>query len=204
VRIESVDGLENVPADGPAILMMNHIAFVDPLVLVHTTPRDIVPLAKTEAYNYPLVGIFPKIWGVIPVERQGIDRKAVQQALAVLSAGEILLVAPEGTRYDALTAPKEGAAYLASRSGAPIIPVALEHTRGFPTLPFTSRWRAPGAEVHYGRPFRVRAGYRKARGPGLKQVLDESMFVLAGMLPKNRRGEYADLSRATMDTIEWL
>jgi 1-acyl-sn-glycerol-3-phosphate acyltransferase len=204
VRIESVEGLENVPVEGPAILMMNHIAFVDPLVLVHTTPRDIVPLAKTEAYRYPIVGIFPKIWGVIPVERQGIDRQAVQQALAVLSAGEILLVAPEGTRHDALADPKEGAAYLAARSGAPIVPVALKDTRGFPTLPFTPRWREPGANVQYGRPFRVRPEFRRARGPGLRQVLDESMYVLARMLPEMRRGEYADLSRATMDTIEWL
>jgi 1-acyl-sn-glycerol-3-phosphate acyltransferase len=204
VKLDSVDGLEHVPDKGPAILMMNHIAFVDPLVLVHTTPRNIIPLAKTEVYDYPFVGIIPKIWGVIPVERQGIDRTAVQQALAVLSAGEILLVAPEGTRHDALTDPKEGAAYLASRSGAPIIPVALENTRGFPSHPLSRRWKERGAEVRYGRPFRVRPEFRKARGTVLKKVLDEAMFVLAGMLPPNRRGDYSELSRATMDTIEWL
>jgi 1-acyl-sn-glycerol-3-phosphate acyltransferase len=141
---------------------------------------------------------------VIPVERQGIDRQAVQQALAVLSAGEILLVAPEGTRHPALTEPKEGAAYLASRSGAPIIPVALEHTGGFPSLPFAARWRAPGAEVTYGRPFRVKPEYRRARGPGLKAVLDEAMYVLADLLPADRRGEYADMDQASMDTIEWM
>ncbi|HUF38061.1 MAG TPA: lysophospholipid acyltransferase family protein [Anaerolineales bacterium] len=204
VRIDSVKGLENVPSEGPAILMMNHIAFVDPIVLVHVTPRDIVPLAKTEAYHYPFVGVFPRIWGVIPVERQGIDRRAVQKALAVLSSGEILLVAPEGTRQDALTGPKEGAAYLASRSGAPIVPVALENTRGFPSHPFSQQWRRPGADVRYGRPFRVREDHRRARGPVLARILDEAMYVLAGMLPENRRGEYADLGRATMDTIEWL
>lgn len=204
VRMEKVEGLENVPQTGPAILMMNHIAFVDPLVLVHTTPRNIVPLAKTEAYRYPIVGIVPRVWGVIPVERQGIDRQAVQRALAVLSAGEILLIAPEGTRHPALTDPREGAAYLASRSGAPIVPVALENTRGFPTLPFSRRWRAPGAEVRYGRPFRVREEFRRARGPELRRILDESMFVLAQMLPENRRGDYSELSRAAMDTIEWV
>ena len=204
VRIDRVEGHENVPDSGPAILMMNHIAFIDPIVLVHTTARDIVPLAKNEAYDYPLVGIFPKIWGVIPVERQGIDRRAVQQALDVLRAGEILLVAPEGTRHRALTGPKEGAAYLASRSGAPIVPVALEHTYGFPSTPLSKRWRGPGATVRYGRPFRYREDFRRARGPGLRKLLDEAMYALAGMLPEHRRGEYSDLSRATEDTIEWL
>lgn len=204
VRLDRIEGLENVPASGPAVLMMNHIAFVDPIVLVHTTPRNIIPLAKTEAYDYPLVGIFPKIWGVIPVSRQGIDRKAVQQALAVLKAGEIVLVAPEGTRNPALTSPREGAVYLASRSGAPIIPVALEQTSGFPTYPLSARWRGPGAIVHYGRPFRFKESSRRARGPELKRLSDEAMYILARILPENRRGEFADLSKATEDTIEWV
>lgn len=204
VRLKRVDGLENIPKEGPAILMMNHIAFVDPLVLVHATPRYIVPLAKTEAYDYPLVGIFPKIWGVIPVARQGIDRKAVSQALDVLKAGEIILVAPEGTRHDALREPREGVAYLASRSGAPIIPVAIEQTNGFPTFPFSKRWWSPGALVHYGRPFRYKPGFERARGEDLKRLTDEAMYALSKMLPENRRGDYADLSKATEDTIEWL
>ena len=204
VRTQKVEGMENIPADGPAILMMNHIAFVDPLVLINAAPRHIVPLAKTEAYEYPLVGVFPRIWGVIPVARQGVDRRAVAQALDVLKAGEIILVAPEGTRQPALTQPREGAAYLASRSGAPIIPVAMEQTNGFPTFPFSKRWWAPGAHVKFGRPFRFKQGYERARGDELTKMTDEAMYVLARMLPERRRGEYSDLSKATEDTIEFL
>ena len=204
VRMERIVGLQNIPKEGPAILMMNHIAFVDPIVLVHATPRDIVPLAKTEAYDYPLVGIFPKIWGVIPVARQGIDRRAVSMALDVLKAGEIILVAPEGTRHDALREPREGVAYLASRSGAPVVPVAVEQTKGFPTYPFSRRWRSPGAIVEYGRPFRYLPGFERARGDSLKKLTSEAMYALAKMLPENRRGDYSDMSKATEDTIEWL
>ncbi|MFQ5615644.1 MAG: lysophospholipid acyltransferase family protein [Anaerolineales bacterium] len=203
-RVEKVEGLENVPPEGPAILMINHIAFIDPLVIVHVMPRYIVPLAKVEAYDYPLVGIFPRLWGVIPVQRDGVDRQAVRRALDVLRAGEILLVAPEGTRNDTLQPPREGAVYLASRSGAPIIPVSLEGTNGFPTLPFTSRWREPGAHVRVGRPFRVRSAYRRARGEQLKQMADEAMYALATMLPPHRRGIYSDLSKATQEMIEWV
>ncbi len=204
VRMERVDGLENIPKTGPAILMMNHIGFVDPIILVHTAPRHIVPLAKVEAYDYPLVGIFPKLWGVIPVVRKNVDRRVISQALEVLRAGEILLVAPEGTRNPALHSPREGAVYLASRGNAPIVPVALEQTRGFPTYPFSKRWRGPGAIVRYGRPFRFRDEFQRARSEDLKKMSDEAMYVLAAMLPADRRGEFSDLSRATQDTIEWV
>jgi len=202
-KIDRVDGMEHIPASGPAILMMNHIAFIDPVVVVYVTPRDIVPLAKVEAYSYPLVGIFPRLWGVIPVQRHGIDRHAVQHALQVLDSGEILLVAPEGTRHKALHSPREGAVYLATRSGAPIIPVALEQTSGFPTIPFSKRWWGPGARVIFGRPFGFLAHYRHARGETLSRLADEAMYILAGMLPENRRGIYADLNRATGEGIEW-
>ncbi|NUM45676.1 MAG: 1-acyl-sn-glycerol-3-phosphate acyltransferase [Anaerolineales bacterium] len=204
VNLDRVEGLENIPAEGPAILMMNHIGFVDPIILVHVAPREIVPLAKVEAYDYPVVGIFPRLWGVIPVQRDGVDRHAVQMALEVLRAGEILLVAPEGTRGPALQPPREGAVYLASRSGAPIIPVAVENSDGFPTHPFSRRWREPGAKITIGRPFRVRPAYRRARSEQLTQLAEEAMYVIAEMLPSERRGVYADLSKATQEMIEKL
>lgn len=204
VKLEPVHGLENIPAEGPAILIMNHNAFVDPIMLVHAMPRDIVPLAKVEAYDYPVVGIFPRLWGVIPVQRDGVDRHAVQMALEVLRAGEIILVAPEGTRGPALQHPREGAVYLASRSGAPIIPIAIENSEGFPSLPIFPRWRGPRAKITVGQPFRVRPAFRRARSEQLTQMAEETMYVVAGMLPPERRGVYADLSNATQDMIEML
>ncbi|MGW8251457.1 MAG: lysophospholipid acyltransferase family protein, partial [Anaerolineales bacterium] len=75
-KLNRVEGLENVPDESPALLMINHIAFIDPIVVLHVVPRNIVPLAKIEVYNYPLVGIFPKLWGVIPVRRDEVDRRA--------------------------------------------------------------------------------------------------------------------------------
>lgn len=113
IKIDRVTGRENVPQDGPVVFFMNHIAFVDPLVVLYVCRRDIVPMAKIEVYDYPVIGIFPKLWGVIPVRRGQVDRRAIRQALRVLEAGECVLVAPEGTRGDALRPGKEGAAYLA-------------------------------------------------------------------------------------------
>jgi 1-acyl-sn-glycerol-3-phosphate acyltransferase len=202
-KLDHVEGLENIPSTGPAILMINHIAFIDPIVVLHVVPRNIVPLAKIEVYNYPFVGLIPRLWGVIPVRREEADRRAIQQVMEVLQAGEIVLVAPEGTRNPFLQRAKEGIAYLASRAGTPIIPVAIEGTPGFPALRFTRPWRGPGATVRFGRPFHFRAEFRHASHSDLRKMTDEAMYVLAAMLPEQRRGAYADLSQASQETIEW-
>jgi len=204
VRLGKVEGLENIPAKGPAILMINHIAFVDPIVVLHVIPRHIVPLAKVEVYEYPFIGIFPRMWGVVPVRREEFDRRAIQGALDVLRAGEIILVAPEATRSPQLQEGKEGVAYLASRSGAPIIPVAIEGSEGFPTLPFKKRWRGPKVQVRFGHPFCFLAGKERLQRDQLRKMTDEAMYLLAAMLPEHRRGVYADLSQATQETLALL
>ena len=206
-KIERVQGRENVPQKGPAILMINHIAFIDPIVVLHVLRRNIVPLAKIEVYDYPVIGLFPRMWGVIPVRREEFDRRAVQQVFDVLNAGEIVLVAPEGTRSPALTPGKEGIAYLAGRSGVPIVPVAIEGTEDFPALRFTRAWLESGARVTFGEPFRYK---KQIEGNGrpdrdqLRQMTDEAMYILASMLPPAQRGVYAKLENATQDMIEWV
>jgi 1-acyl-sn-glycerol-3-phosphate acyltransferase len=204
VKLDKVEGLENVPLQGPLILMINHIAFIDPIVVLHVMPRNIVPMAKVEAYEYPLIGIFPRLWEVIPVRRQEVDRRAVQMALEVLRAGEVILVAPEGTRGSQLQRGKEGVAYLGSRSGAPILPVAVTDTPGFPTLPFSRRWRGPGAHVSFGRPFHFCPEMARASREELRVMTDEAMYQLAALLPENLRGAYRDLDAATSRTIETI
>jgi len=204
VKVDHIEGVENVPAQGPAITMINHINFVDPFVVITSLPRNIVPMAKVEVYNYPIIGIFPRIYGVIPVQREETDRRAIQGALEVLRAGEIILVAPEAHRGPQLRQGKEGVAYLATRANAPIVPVAIDGTIGFPTLPFLPRWRGPGAVVKYGKPFRFKTDGQRAGREKLRQMTDEAMYILAAMLPEHRRGVYADLSCATHQTIEWV
>lgn len=202
-KLDHVDGVENVPQSGPAILMINHIAFIDPIVVINVLPRNIVPLAKIEVYEYPIVGIFPKIWGVIPVRREEFDRRAVKLVLQVLDAGEIVLVAPEGTRSTAMQRGKEGVAYLASRSGAPVVPVAITGTNGFPALRFSRAWSGPGASVKFGKPFYFREQFRNSDLKQLRNMTDEALYMLAALLPPDQRGVYADLSKATTETIEF-
>jgi 1-acyl-sn-glycerol-3-phosphate acyltransferase len=200
-KIERVAGVENLPATGPAILMINHIAFVDPIVVLGNLPRNVVPLAKIEVYALPFIGLFPRLWGVIPVRRGEVDRRAVEQALAVLRAGEVVLVAPEATRSPALREAKEGIAYLAYKSGAPIVPVAVEGTEGVIKLGI-KRPADPGAVVRLGVPFCFKPMTGRPSHAALRQMTDEAMYRLAAMLPEPRRGFYADLSKATTDYIE--
>jgi 1-acyl-sn-glycerol-3-phosphate acyltransferase len=181
-KVERVEGVENLPAAGSAILMINHIAFVDPIVVLGNLPRNIVPMAKIEVYDLPLIGIFPRLWGVIPVRRGELDRRAIEQALR------------EGL---------EGAAYLAHKAEAPVVPVAIDGTEGVIKLGL-KRASDPGARVRLGRPFRFKAqGVRPSRA-ALRQMTDEAMYRLAAMLPEPRRGFYANLSKATTEYIEDL
>lgn len=204
VKLDRVEGLENIPRSGPALVYINHIAFVDPIVFVHVFRRDIVPMAKIEVYNYPVVGVFPRLWGVIPVRRREFDRRAIQMALDVLHAGEIVLVAPEGTRHPAITDVKEGLAYLATRMGVPLLPCVIDGTVGFPAMRFSARWRDAGARVRIGKPFRFIPQPDRVRKEQLHRMTDEAMYILAAMLPEHLRGDYYDLSKATQETIEWL
>jgi 1-acyl-sn-glycerol-3-phosphate acyltransferase len=191
IRLEGVEGLQNIPGSGPSILMINHIAFVDPLVVMAVVPRLVVPMAKIEVYSLPVIGLFPKLYGVIPVRRSEVDRRALAMALEVLEAGELVLVAPEGHRGSALQQGKEGMAFLAVRSGAPVVPVAIDGTVGYPSVD-PRRWARGGARIRFGRPFLLRASAGGSLREQLREMTDEAMAQVAAMLPPGRRGVYAD------------
>src|SRR3970040_144312 len=97
---------------------------------------------------------------------------------------------------------REGIAYIAHKSGAPIIPVAIANTPGYPTLMGPWNAKKPGAHFELGRPSRSKRSAGRLPRERLRQMTDEALYVLAAMLPEHRRGYYADLSKATRETIE--
>ncbi len=202
-KINSVEGAEMVPAKGPGIIMFNHIAFIDGIAILNALKRNAVPLVKDEADAIPFWGIFPALWGAIPIRRGEVDRQALEQALAVLNSGELLLIAPEGHRSPALIEGKEGLAYIAARTQAPIIPAVIDGSEGFPSLD-PKRWSLPGARIRFGRPFRFRFPRGRIPREWLRKMTDEAMYRLASLLPPARRGVYGDLRNATTETIEFL
>jgi 1-acyl-sn-glycerol-3-phosphate acyltransferase len=98
---------------------------------------------------------------------------------------------------------KEGLAFLAVRTGAPIIPVAVDGTIGYPSLD-PRRWRQGGAKVKVGLPFRYRPGTGRMTRERLRQMTDEAMFRVAELLPPSRRGVYANVADLRYETIEPL
>src|SRR4030042_6664594 len=116
----------------------------------------------------------------------------------------MILVAPEAHRGPERRQGKEGIAYLATRADVPIVPVAIDGTIGYPTLPIFPRWRKPGANVKFGAPFRFQTLGQRAGRERLRQMTDEAMYILAAMLPEYRRGFYSDLSLATHETFGWV
>jgi 1-acyl-sn-glycerol-3-phosphate acyltransferase len=125
----TVRGAEQVPADGPVVVVANHMGFLDGPLMAIVSPRPVHVLTKKEMYD-GAVGRFLMASGQIPVLREGPDPRAVKASLRVLRDHGTIGVFPEGTRGAGDVARvKPGAAYLAMASGAQVVPLAFLGTR---------------------------------------------------------------------------
>jgi 1-acyl-sn-glycerol-3-phosphate acyltransferase len=196
-----VEGLDNIPASGPAILMINHVAFLDPVMLIACVPRRIVPMSKIENLRLPGVNLLIRLWGAINVRRGEVDRAALRQAIDALKAGHLLLMAPEGTRSRSgeLQEPHDGIAYVATRTNALVIPVGIV---GTPEIAKNSkRFKRTRVRVTLGRPFYFETAGARAGRETLSQMTREAMYQLAAVLPPQQRGRFANLREATTQLL---
>jgi len=132
-----VEGLENLPADGAAILASNHLSFSDSIFLPLMTPRRITFLAKSDYFTGRgvkgrLTAAFFRALGQVPVDRSGgrASEEALATAMRILAEGHLLGVYPEGTRSPdgRLYRGKTGVARMSLEAGVPVIPVAMIDT----------------------------------------------------------------------------
>lgn len=184
-------GLENIPAEPPYILVTNHLAVFDPPLLLTVCPHTVRAFAAAKHKRNPLYAPLLTMMGSIWVRRGEVDRQALRGALDVLRRGEVLGMAPEGTRARgtyALQEGKTGPAYLATRADVPIVPVGLTGTeqikRNLPRLCRTH------VRVVVGQPFRLPESGR-VRGQKLHEYTDLIMRHIAELLPEEYRGVYA-------------
>jgi len=197
-----VTGQEYIPDSGPFIIVLNHVHWLDPaLVVAAARKRYAVPIAKEETLSWPLVGFLLYHYPCIFIRRGEVDLKAMRQARAILAAGHGLLIAPEGTRsrVGRLKRGKPGTAYLAKGFDPIFVPAAVTGTIGFGDE--FRRLRRKHTQVIFGPPFRVRWPEGKIRKDALQQITDEIMYRVAALLPPEMRGAYADLEHAA---TEWL
>lgn len=123
----SIEGREHLPREGGFVLAPSHRSMMDIPFAAVVTPRRLRYMGKASLFRIPVLGRIFSTLGGFPVERDGTDRKAVRDAMAMLRNGEILLVYPEGTRQhgDEIAPLQPGAAYLSLRTGVPIVPVGI-------------------------------------------------------------------------------
>ena len=129
----SVEGREHIPATGPFILSPVHRSNIDTPLVAACTSRKVHYMGKQEMWKYKASAAFFTAMGGFPVNRgAALDREALRKCVAYLTAGEPLVIFPEGTRRSGPVVEDmfEGPAYLATKSGAPIVPVGIGGSEG--------------------------------------------------------------------------
>lgn len=124
---ETFEGRENIPTDRPFVLAPVHRSFLDFALVAGVTRRRMRYMGKVELWKYKWGGKFIEALGAFPVHRGAADREALNTSIGVVENGEPLVLFPEGTRQKgpAVTELFEGAAYVAARTGVPIVPVGI-------------------------------------------------------------------------------
>lgn len=187
-----VTGLENFPKQGPALIVFNHLGDADAVLMLAVLPfkSPAEGIGKIELYDHWLVGPVFRAYGIIWVHRGLPDRKAIRAALEALAEGRMVTLAPEGRQslIGGLEEGNDGAAFLALKSGAPIVPVALTGVENSNIYGHLKRLRRAPVTLSVGKPFFLQeyADRQKMIREGTRQVME----TLASLLPESYRGRY--------------
>ncbi len=188
----TAEGLENFPQKGPLLVVINHIGDSDVVALVSVFPHPPDALGKIELYDLPVLGKLIDWYGIIWLHRGRPDTRALRAALDGFAEGRVIIIAPEG-RYSVTGALEEGsggAAFLAYKSGAPILPIAITGTENENVYGHLKRLRRARVHVKVGQMFGL-TGQASARQEAVAQGTHQIMAALASLLPEKYRGEYS-------------
>ena len=193
----TVVGLENVPSTGAAIIAPNHLSVHDSTVLLGVLPRITRFIGKSEYVDDWQTRFAFQALGNIPVDRSNSDSgtAALEAAAEVLEAGDLFGIFPEGTRSrdGLLHKGKTGAARLALRTGAPLIPVGLSGTDEMqkPDDPITVMRFGKEVTVGFGEPIPVeRYASRPDQALAPRQMTDDLMYEIAQLSGQTYVDEY--------------
>lgn len=190
-----VTGLGNIPHGTAYMAAVNHMSIYDPPFLLAFWPEILQGIGAVDVFDKPFQGELLRMYGVVPVHRGQYDRELLEAVLKMLAAGYPVLIAPEGGRSHALAMrrAKPGVAYIIDEARVPVIPVGIVGT----TDDFLNRGlrgQRPTLEIRIGQPFTLPPidGRGEARREARQHNADLVMQRIAGLLPPEYRGVYAD------------
>ncbi|HEY5731641.1 MAG TPA: lysophospholipid acyltransferase family protein [Anaerolineales bacterium] len=192
-----VHGIENLP-QGNFIGAANHLGRLDTAALLYIIDREDIIMPIAEKYkNHPIFGAIGRAANGIWLNRFDADFSALRQILERMKQGGMLVIAPEGTRSstEALQEGKLGVAFLASKSGYPIVPVAVTGTEDRVVVENLKRFRRSTITAIAGKPFYIEIPKGRGREEAMREATDEIMCRIGAMLPEKYRGVYTDHPR---------
>jgi len=188
-----ISGTEHIPANGPYIVVLNHMSKADPPLLMVSLPQVKMRFFAAEKWQNHLIFSPLLNWGgAIYINRGEADRRAIKEALEALKGGSVFGLAPEGTRsrLDALIQARDGAAFLATRAKVPILPAGVVNTDA---LGYNmAHLRRTNMEVRFGKPFELPDLGRRPKGVELAAFTHNIMIHIAALLPQKYWGYYRD------------
>jgi 1-acyl-sn-glycerol-3-phosphate acyltransferase len=191
----TVEGIENFPTQGPALLVINHLGDSDLPAVISILPTTPDALGKIELYDVPILGKLMDYYGIIWLHRGRPDKRALRAALDGLAEGRIIGIAPEG-RYSLTGALEEGtggAAFLAYKSGAPVLPIAITGTENEKVYGNMKKLRRTAVKIKVGKMFRLNEQV-SAKKDAVPEGTRLIMGALADLLPEEYRGAYSSNS----------
>lgn len=195
-RIEIIGDVPDF--EGGFIIVANHVGRLEAFLVILLADRDDVVLILAEKYKKYAFWryVADKVDGIW-VNRFDADFAALRVVLKRLQAGEVLAVAPEGTRSptEALLPGKSGAAYLAAKSGLPVVPIGVVGTEDRVVKYRLKRLQRLDITARIGESFHVPPLPRAGRDEWLQSWTDEIMCRIGSLLPPDHRGVYADYPR---------
>ena len=186
-----VTGRESVPPFGPVILIANHLSNNDPPVLVSTMSRRLNFIAKQELFGNPFSRFLLREFGVHPFDRSGRSVDIIKLALRLLAQDHTVVLFPEGSRSPNHSMQKglPGAAYIAVKSQATILPVGIVGTEKFSSRRMMFPFARIG--VNIGQPFTLPSIEGRPSHEVLQSMADMMMSRIATLLPEKYQGVYA-------------